>query len=166
MIRSYLRESEGSLEKKLSWSTDFRINWVEIPENNAVDLVSIADFLYEHSLNEYHKRNATLASEFIETAIQCIKEAFQEGCLEVENIEDMELKNEILAQKRKLKVKLQQYYNHVFEVSLLYRKMYPLLTHILDMMELFKEFPEMKYEVDYMFTYLKMYDKIKEYAKK
>ena len=166
MIRSYLRESEGSLGKKLSWSTDFRINWVEIPENNAVDLVSIADFLYEHSLNEYHKRNATLASEFIETAIQCIKEAFQEGCLEVENIEDQELKNEILAQKRKLKVKLQQYYNHVFEVSLLYRKMYPLLTHILDMMELFKEFPEMKYEVDYMFTYLKMYDKIKEYAKK
>lgn len=33
-------------------------------------------------------------------------------------------------------------------------------------MELFKEFPEMKYEMDYMFTYLKMYDKIKEYAKK
>ena len=166
MSCSFLENSDKTLEKKLPWISDFRINWVEVPENKAGDLISIADFLYEQSLVEYHKRNATLATKFIETAIQCVKKAVQEDFIDVGNIEDIELKHEILEQKRELNAKLKQYLVHVVYVSVLYSKFYPLLNFVMDIEELCKEFPEMIRFTSLIFGYLKQPEKSDEYAKK
>ena len=122
--------------------------------------------MYEHSLTEFDKRNATLATEFIETAIMCIRKAVQEDSLDVKAIKDKQLKQEILEQKRELKSKLKSYYIHVYYVSALYRKHHPLIDHITDIEQLCKEFPEMTKIVGVMFGFLKMYDKQDEYAGK
>ena len=166
MIRSYLKESERSIGKKLPWSIDFRISWVEVPEKRADDLISISDFLYELSLNENDKRNATLATKFIETAIMCIKKAVQEDAFDVDAIKDIQLKQEILEQKRNLKSKLKSYYIQVYDVSSIYRAFHPLIDHIIDIETFCKEFPEMTRTVLTIFTFLKMYDKTIEYAEK
>ena len=86
MIRSHLEESEQSIGKKLPWSIDFQISWIEVPEKRADDLILIADFLYELSLNEYDKRNATLATKLIETAIMCINKAVQEDTFDIKEL--------------------------------------------------------------------------------
>ena len=166
MKSSYLTESEESLGKKLPWNIDFRISWVEVPEKRAADLILIADFLFERSLNEYDKRNATLATQFIETAIMCIKKAVQEDTFDIKEIKDKQLKEEILEQKRNLKSKLKAYYIQVHDVSSIYRAFHPLIDHIIDIETFCKEFPEMTHTMCAMFTYLKMYDKTIEYAEK
>ena len=96
----------------------------------------------------------------------CIKKAVQEDAFDVDAIKDIQLKQEILEQKRNLKSKLKSYYIQVYDVSSIYRVFHPLIDHIIDIETFCKEFPEMTRTVLTILTFLKMYDKTIEYAEK
>lgn len=166
IVDLFLNASKESLEKVLSWEIDFKINWLEIPCNISADLVSIAEFLYKHSLREREKRNYNLAVEIIETAIKCIKHAVQEDSLGVESIDDKELKLEILAQKREMKAKLKKYYIHAYRLSELDLNRSPIEGHMPDIENFCKEFPEMSSWVCVMFRFLGNDEKSHWYAEK
>lgn len=166
MVNLYLHDSEQNLGKILLWNIDFKIDWLEIPCNISGDLISVAEFLYKYSLREREKRNFILSVELIETAIKCIKQAVQEDSLGVENIDDKELKHEILAQKRELKAKLKKYYIQVYLLSERNYSRSPIEGHMPDIENLCKEFPEMSPCVSVMFKHLGNNEKSHWYAEK
>lgn len=166
MVNKYLTDSEQSLGKCLSWDVDFKINWLEVPASKSGELISIAEFLYNHSLRESEKRNLSLSIPTIETAIKCIKHALQEDSIGVENIDDKEIKLEILAQKRELKAMLKKYYIQVYHLSNLTPSLSPLINHMPDIEDLCKDFPEMSIWVCVMFRFLGQREKSQEYATK
>lgn len=166
MVNKYLTDSEQSLGKCLSWDVDFKINWLEVPASKSGELISIAKFLYNHSLRESEKRNLSLSIPTIETAIKCIKHALQEDSIGVENIDDKEIKLEILAQKRELKAMLKKYYIQVYHLSKLTLSFSPLINHMPDIEDLCKDFPEMSIWVCVMFRLLGQREKSQEYATK
>ncbi|XP_061179355.1 uncharacterized protein LOC133187979 [Saccostrea echinata] len=164
MADSYLKITELSLAKVIPWAVDDRINWLDVPKDALEDFSSIAEFLFEYSLREYERRNKILSTLTIETCIRCIRHAIQEDLLDIRNIEDIELKQEILSQKQELKARLKQYYLHVFYISRLDLQFSPLIEHMPAIEKLCKEFPDMALLVSEMFAYLKMDDESRKYA--
>lgn len=166
MVNKYFTDSEQSLGKCLSWDVDLLISWLDVPAGKSGDLISIAEFLYDQSLREKEKRNLSLSTPTIETAIKCIKYALQEDSIGVENINDTELKDEILAQKRELKAMLKKYYIQVYHLSKLILCFSPLINHMPDIEDLCKDFPEMSLWVCVMFRFLGQREKSQVYARK
>ncbi|XP_062578053.1 uncharacterized protein LOC134239939 [Saccostrea cucullata] len=166
MANLFFKEKDFSLAKILPWVVDFKINWLEVPREKTGDLSTVAEFLLEYSFKEYEKRNKTLSTCTIEAAIRCLRHTIQEDSIDMKEIEDEDLKQEILSQKRELKAVLKLYYTQVFIVSRLRRDLCPLRKHMPDIEKLFQEFPEMGLIVSDMFAYLGMYNKSEEYATK
>ncbi|XP_062596780.1 uncharacterized protein LOC134258263 [Saccostrea cucullata] len=170
ILKEYINDKATYAKDVLPWAADFKIGLTEVPKEKASDFSSLADFFYAYSLREFEKRNSILSVLAIETAILCIKEVLKTDTIKLEEIEDERLKEEILSQKdrlaRDLKRKLEEYYNHMFAISLQYLTFKPIIDHMDDIETLCDELPEMALSVSRMFTYLKRGDKALEYERK
>jgi hypothetical protein len=166
VLDNFWRENQNSLQKILPWKVDHRLIWIEIPQEKASDLTTIANVLYEHSLKEYGRLNKIMAELTITAAIRCIRETLRRDSIDIGNIEDPELKEEVIAQKRNLKARLKPYYTLVYDISRIDWIISPLIDHISDIEELCEEFPEMCPTLSAMFSYLGKKQKSREYASK
>jgi hypothetical protein len=166
ILDTFWKENQISLQRFLPWKVDHRLIWIEIPREKASDLTTIANVLYEHSLRAYDKQNKILAELTITAAIRCIRETLRQDSIDIGDIEDPELKEEVVAQKRNLKARLKPYYTLMYDISTIDYLVHPLNDHISDIEELCKEFPEMSPTLSSMFSYLGQRQKSKEYASK
>ncbi|XP_061178700.1 uncharacterized protein LOC133187369 [Saccostrea echinata] len=85
----------------LPWEVDYRVEWTELPKEKVTDFSALADIFYSYSLREYNKRNSTLATLALETAIPCIHKAIEEVSINVDEIQDQNLREEIISQRDK-----------------------------------------------------------------
>ncbi|XP_048741504.2 uncharacterized protein LOC125655301 isoform X1 [Ostrea edulis] len=166
LLDMFWKETDFSLQKFLPWKIDHRLTWIEIPREKARDLTTIANVLYGHSLKECDKRNKILAELTVTAAIRCIRDTLRQDILEISHIEDPELKEEVVAQKRSIKARLKLYYIQVYDISSIDYMVYPLNEHISDIEELYEEFPEMSGILSSMFSYLGQKQKSRKYASK
>jgi hypothetical protein len=143
---------------------------MEMPEDSTRDFPSMASFFYDLSLSQYKKRNVNLATIAIDNAILCLGRAISETTISEDEVEDAELKKEIISHlsttKRNLKSRLFSFYVHVFHISCLNATMHPLSLYIRAIEELSEEFPEMYKEVANMYYYINRDDKYHQYQRK
>ncbi|XP_048739950.2 uncharacterized protein LOC125654185 isoform X3 [Ostrea edulis] len=167
ILNEYIDNGKTFAKDILPWKVNFQIGWTEIPIEKKTDFSSLADIFYRESLREYEKRNSTLATLTLETAILCIQKAIEMDTISTDEIQDKTLKEEILTQQdlvvMDLKRKLKLYYIHMYHVSGLYCAFAPLQNHMDDIENLCKELPEMTCFVALMFRYLYRRDKALEY---
>ena len=154
----------------LPWKISQEIEWMEIPFEKEADLSSIADYFFSCSMIEYRKRNSTLATATLVTAITCLQRCIKGDTISTNEIEDEELKKEIESQKEevllKLKHRLKLCYIYLWHVTTLYLTFEPLVDYMDDIEKLCLELPEMASIVGSMFRYLQKKDKAEEYRKK
>ena len=154
----------------LPWKISSEIEWMEIPFEKEADLSSLADYFFSCSMKEYRKRNSTLATATLVTAIACLQRCINGYTISTNDIEDEELKEEIESQKEdillKLKHRLKLCYIYIWHVTRLYLTLEPLVDHMDDIEKLCLELPEMASIVGSMFRYLHKKDKAEEYWEK
>ena len=154
----------------LPWKTSDEIEWMEIPSEMVSDLSALAEYFFSCGIKEYNKRNKTLATATLETAISCLQKCIQTDNICPSKIEDRLLKEEVLSQRRdlllKFKRRLMSYYTYVWCVSELYTTVDPLNRHIHDIEKLCVDLPEMTSILIKMFRHLRMEDKALKYEKR
>lgn len=152
------------------WEVDNKLAWMEMPEVSTRDFSSMASFFYDLSFSQYRKENVVLASSAIDTAILCLRRAISEESINEDEIEDMELKREIMAQqstrRNNLKLRLFDFYVHVYYISNLNITTFPISDYMLAVEELSEEFPERYEVVAQMYYYIRRDDKGREYQRK
>ncbi|XP_061179354.1 uncharacterized protein LOC133187978 [Saccostrea echinata] len=167
ILKEHIDDDATYTKNILPWKVDFEIGLAEVPKEKTRDFSSLADFFYAYSSREFEKKNSTLSVLAIEIAILCIKKAINTDTIRMEEIEDGNLKEEILSQKdrmvRNLKKKLEICYKHMYAISLQYLTFKPLQDHMDDIEKLCDELPEMALCVSRMFRYLKREEKASEY---
>lgn len=154
----------------LPWKPYFQMEWMEIPKQMDTDLNSLADYFFSCSIKESDKRNRTLATVTLETAIACVQKSIEMDAINCDEIEDQSLKEEITAQKEQhllvLRGKLREFYISLYDISLLFLTFSPLDKHMNEIEKLCIELPEMAHYAINMFTYLKNEEKANEYRQK
>lgn len=153
-----------SLQDCLEWTVDYRLNWIEVPPEICGDLVAISSFLYEHSIQEYWRRNKTLAELTITLAIRCIKEMLKNASKVVKEGDSWPGLNADV-KIATTRSKLFEYYKHMYLVSMLDFLVQPLIDYMNDIETLCEGFPERTRIVSDMFAYVNMPDKSEQYAK-
>ena len=153
-----------SLQDCLEWTVDYRLNWIEVPPEICGDLVAISSFLYEHSIQEYWRRNKILAELTITLAIRCIKEMLKHASKVVKKDDSRPGLNADV-KIATTRSKLFEYYKHMYYVSMLDFLVQPLIDYMNDIETLCEGFPERTGIVSDMFAYVKMPDKSEQYAK-
>ncbi|XP_055999226.1 uncharacterized protein LOC125656182 isoform X1 [Ostrea edulis] len=166
VLNEYIDNGKIFAKDILPWKVNYQIGWMEMPSGK-MDFSSLADIFHTYSLREYDKRNSTLATLTLETAVLCVQKALEMDTISTDEIQDKALKEEIIRQRdvvmMDLKRKLKLYYIHMYDVSRLYHSTEPLQTHIDDIENLCRELPEMSYIVAEMFRYLSRNNKALEY---
>lgn len=154
----------------LPWKPYFQIELMEIPKQMDTDLNSLADYFFSCSIKEIDKRNETLATATLETAIACVQKSIEMGAINSDEIEDQSLREEITVQKEQhllvLRGKLREFYISLYDISRLFLTFSPLDKHMNDIEKLCIELPEMAYNAIYMFMYLNKEEKANEYRQK
>lgn len=154
----------------LPWKPYFQIELMEIPKQMDTDLNSLADYFFSCSIKEIDKRNETLATATLETAIACVQKSIEMDAINSDEIEDQSLKEEITVQKEQhllvLRGKLREFYISLYDISLLFLTFSPLDKHMNEIEKLCIELPEMAHYAINMFTYLKNEEKANEYRQK
>ena len=154
----------------LPWKTSDEIKWMEIPSEKVSDLSTLAEYFFSCGIEEYKKRNKTLATATLETAISCLQKCIQTDIICPSKIEDRILKEEVLSQRRdlllKFKRRLMSYYTYVWCVSELYTTVDPLNRHIHDIEKLCVDLPDMTVILIKMFRHVRMEDKALEYEQR
>lgn len=130
----------------------------------------MADYFFSCSIKEIDKRNETLATATLETAIACVQKSIEMGAINSDEIEDQSLREEITVQKEQhllvLRGKLREFYISLYDISRLFLTFSPLDKHMNDIEKLCIELPEMAYNAIYMFMYLNKEEKANEYRQK
>ena len=154
----------------LPWKTRPEIDWMEIPAEKVSDLSTLAEYFFSCGMKEYNKRNKTLATSTIETAITCLQKCIQADTICPNNIEDEKLKEEVFSQRDaillKLKRQLMSYYICLWRVSKLDWTVEPLRGHMDDIEKLCLDLPDKIGILVEMFRYVGMKDKALEYEQK
>ena len=154
----------------LPWKTPDEIKWIEIPSEKVSDLSTLAEYFFSCGIKEYEKRNKTLATATLETAVTCLQKCIQMDAICPNNIEDEKLKKEVFSQRDaillKFKRQLMFYYIYLWCVSEMYWTADPLNRHIDDIEKLCIDFPYMTANLIQMFRFLRMEDKALEYEQK
>lgn len=154
----------------LPWKPYFQIKWMEIPKQMDTDINSLADYFFSCSIKEIEKRNETLATATLETAIVCVQKSIEMYSINSDEIEDQSLKEEVTAQKEQhfliLRRKLQEFYISLYDISRLFLAFSPLDKHMDEIEKLCIELPEMALYASIMFTYLHNEEKANEYSQK
>ncbi|XP_062622062.1 uncharacterized protein LOC134283559 [Saccostrea cucullata] len=152
------------------WPVDLKLAWMRIPKENTRDFSLLASFFYDLSFSQYEMENVSLATVAIDAAILCLSRAISDESIKTDEIEDPELRKDIMAQqesmKRNLKSRLFHFYIHVYDISLLDGCIYPIYNYMSAVEILSKEFPEMYGVVAKMFFWIRRGDKGREYQRK
>ena len=118
----------------LPWKPYFQIELMEIPKQMDTDLNSLADYFFSCSIKEIDKRNETLATATLETAIACVQKSIEMGAINSDEIEDQSLREEITVQKEQhllvLRGKLREFYISLYDISRLFLTFSPLDKHM------------------------------------
>ena len=134
------------------------------------DSSTLLEYFFSCGIKEYNKRNKTLATATLETAVTCLQKSIQMDAICPNNIEDEKLKEEVFSQRDaillKFKRQLMSCYMYLWYVSQLDWKVEPLSRHMDDIEKLCLDLPDKIGILVEMFRYVRMDDKALEYEKK
>ena len=170
VLSKVIDERSTFAKNVLPWKTPDEIEWMEIPSEKVSDFSALAEYFFSCGIKEYKKRNKTLATATLETAVICFQKCIQMDTICPNNIQDEKLKEEVFAQRDaillKFKRQLMSCYIYLWCVSEMYWTIDPLHRHIDDIEKLCVDLPDMTVFLIDMLRHVRMEDKALEYEKR